>query len=234
MERELKIRYRADFDVNREIICKAGYIDSGASKAAYKLNDTCYKLPIGDGVLDSTSFTVNTKYPYEMKDFDRFIESTVAYYHPELVWSIGQIVLEIMVWEHLLELEKQGYDISGFARIKDYYIDCNGVPVIEQEYVCCPYERREELGLSYWNASDWAEKNRKTLDALSDMGFDLTDIGSHNMSFDYNGNIKVFDFGLSKNSLLYSYETYDSYNSYSYDSYYDSYNSDDSCTEIEF
>ena len=208
MERKLNIRVRKDFDVFKSVLNTATYIDSGASKQAYLKDGICYKIPIGYEELSSDSFTTFVEYPYELEDYERFIYDTVSYYHESLVWSIGQIVFEIIVWEHLKELEGQGYDISGFAAIKDYYIDCNGIPVIEQEFI---YRDKEiDRDLPCVCGETFRENNRKTLDALADMGFELTDLRGGNMAYNNDGVLKCFDFGISSGSAIYDYDTYDS------------------------
>ena len=219
MEKKLVFKVRDDIDVYNDILRYTNFLDCGASKSAFAKDETCWKVPIGYEELDSTSFTKTCEYPYEYKDFNNFIYNTVAEYHPELVWSIGQIVFEVMVWEHLKELEQMGYDISGFARISDYYVDKNGVPVIVQEYVHCDAETRSKLPSV--TAALFDEQNKTVLNALEDMGFALTDIRSGNMGYNQEGKLKCFDFGISHGNAIYDYDTYNDYCSGSYNSYYD-------------
>ena len=213
MERKLVFRVREDIDA-RKIMDEAEFLDCGASKYGYAKGETCYKIPLGYEEIDMG--TKELHYPYEATDYRKFIDD-LCDYHEGLVWSIGQIVFEIMVWEHLVELEKQGYDISGFARIKDYYLDRNGVPIIEQEFI------HNTSGNDYgWPRGwDFMEKNKKTLDALADMGFDLTDLRDGNIAYNSDGVLVCYDFGISHGSPIYDYDTYDSYNGRGYsDSYY--------------
>ena len=218
MEKKLNIRVRKDVDIYEGILKYADFLDCGASKSAFVKSGTCWKVPIGYEELESDSFTLSCEYPYECKDFNPFIHNIVANEHPELVWSIGQIIFEIMVWEHLKELEAMGYDISGFARIKDYYLDKNGIPVIEQEYIHCSLDVTKEK--PYPSGDFFIAQNSKVLDALADMGFMLTDLRSGNMGYNEEGKLKCFDFGISRGNAIYDYYSYDNYN-------YDSDNSDD-------
>lgn len=224
MERKLNIRIRKDFDAIKSIINQAKYLDSGASKEAYIKDGICYKIPIGYEELDSNSFTTFVEYPYTLKEYEDFIDHTVSYYHESLVWSVGQIIFEIIIWEHLKELEGQGYDISGFAAIKDYYIDCNGIPVIEQEYVYRDKDMTIDLDIPCGQV--FRDQNKDTLDALAEMGFMLTDLRGGNMAYDNNDKLKCFDFGISSDSVIYDYDTYDNCNS-NYSSDY--YSKDEEC-----
>jgi len=212
MKRVLDIRVRNDIDIYADVLKDARFLDCGASKTAYVKGETCYKVPIGYEELDSKSFTMSCIYPYEYEDFTHFIDYVVANENPALVWSIGQIVFEIMVWQHLLELKDMGYDISCFAEIKDFYIDKNGVPVIEQEFVHCSPEKVREL--PYLDRYEFEDKNKSVLSALDDMGFCLTDIREGNMGYSEDGTIKCFDFGISSGSTLYNYDPYDEYYDY--------------------
>ena len=120
----------------------------------------------------------------------------------------------------MVELEKKGYDLSGFARIKDYYIDKNGILVIEQEYV----HHNSEVFVECYSY-DFYEANKSILDALKNQGFELSDLSAWNMTYNDNKEIKCFDFGLSRGSYLYSYDTYEDYCCYS--GSYNSYNEDE-------
>ncbi len=212
MEKKLNIRVREDFDI-QEFLKDAKFIDCGASKSAFVKNGICYKIPIGYEELDSNAFTKTCEYPYEDEDFAYFVDNTIAAEYPELVWSIGQIIYEIMVWEHLKELEAKDYDISCFAAIKDYYIDKQGIPVIEQEFVHCSPETL--FHLPHYNGDLFEQEHSSLLHALSDMGFSLRDIRSGNMAYNEDGILKCFDFGISSFSPIENYDTYNDYCSYS-------------------
>lgn len=211
MEKKLDIRVREDFDI-MEFLKDAQFLDCGASKSAFVKNGICYKVPIGYEELDSRAFTKTCEYPFEDHDFNYFINQVVACEIPELVWSIGQIIYEIMVWKHLKQLEEMGYDISCFAAIKDYYIDKQGIPVIEQEYVHCDPETL--FHLPQYNGCLFEQEHSKLLGALSDMGFSLRDIRSGNMGYNQDGILKCFDFGISSYSPIENYDTYESYMNY--------------------
>jgi len=227
MKKELKIRVREDLCIETDILKNARFVDCGASKSTFVIGETCYKIPIGYELLDSNSFTKICKYPYECDDFDFFIHNVVAEECPELVWSIGQIIFEIMVWEHLKELEQLGYDISGFAEIKDYYIDKNGIPVIEQEFIHSTPEITKDK--PYVSGALFNKQNRRTLAALEDMDFCLTDLRDGNMAYNMEGKLKCFDFGISNGNAIYNYDSYEEWNSY-HNSYY---NSDEDKMEYE-
>ncbi len=213
MKKKLNIRVRKDFDVFKSILNQAKYLDSGASKQAYVKDNVCYKIPVGYKELNSDCFTTFVDYPYTLDDFNHFLDYTVCEYNEAMVWPIGQMVFEIIIWEHLKELETQGYDISGFAAIKDYYIDCNGIPVIEQEYVCPSTKYFDK----YVCSADFEDQNKDVLDALEQLGFSLNDIRQGNMAYNENGILKLFDFGISAGSSIYDYNDYDSCYSYNDD-----------------
>lgn len=217
MEKKLNIRVREDVDIYEGVLRHGNFLDCGASKSAFEWNGTCIKLPIGYEELESNPFTLNCEYPYEYEDFNPFIHQVVANEHPELVWSIGQIIFEIMVWEHLKELEAMGYDISGFARIKDYYLDKNGIPVIEQEFISCSLNVTRSMPCP--SGTLFMEQNSKVLNALEDMDFYLTDLRSGNMGYTEEGKLKCFDFGISNGSAIYKYDSYENYGYNSDDDY---------------
>ena len=209
MEKTLNIKIREDVDLIKATEYMS-FLDCGASKSAFKKDDLCYKLPIGYEELNEYSFTKSCEYPTSIKDFNDFINNTVAYYNEAMVWSIGQIIFEIIIWENLKELEKEGYDISGFAAIKDYYIDKNGIPVIIQEYIETP----EEYHNKDYSSVDFEDQNKDVLDALDERGFTLVDIRRGNMAYNQEGKLKLFDFGISRGSSIYDYDPYDEYNRY--------------------
>ena len=200
----MKIRYREDFDVWAQLK-NSSYISSGASKETYEKDGICYKIPLGNGLLDCDSFTAkDLEIPDTFDEFNRFIDTVVYENTPSLVWSLGQIFFEVLIWNKLKELEKQGYDISGFAEIKDFYIDKNGIPVIEQEFV-------KDCGNKACVGHFFRDKNHEVLYALEELGFILTDFRGENLATIENGEIKCFDFGMSEDSHIYNYDTYDDY-----------------------
>lgn len=213
MKKKLNIEVREDIDIIK-ITDYTSFVDCGASKSVFQKDGLCYKLPIGYEELNEYSFTKSCTYPTSVKAFNDFLDNTVAHYNRAMVWSIGQIIFEIIIWENLKELEKEGYDISGFAAIKDYYIDRNGIPVIIQEYI----EPSDEYRYKRYYSTDFENQNRDVLDALARRGFTLTDIRSSNMSYNQDGVLKLFDFGISKDSSIFNYQPYDEYHD---DSYYD-------------
>lgn len=208
MEKVIKIRQRDDIDIYR-IMSDAHFEGSGTSKEAFEKDNIIYKVPQGADEFYPDCFATKIDFPYEMEDFEEFV-NIVFDNHEGLVWSLGQFAIEIMVWEHLKELEKQGYDISGFAAIKDYYFDKNGIIVIEQEYVT------HEPGLMFngWKSDVFKEENKSTLGALLDMGFELSDLSNFNLEYNNDLKVKCFDFGLSKNNILFDYDTYEDYCNY--------------------
>ena len=219
--KELKFRVREDFDVEKMLHdnCKAHFLDAGASKEGWELDGLVYKIPLGYNELYGNDvFTKTIKYPYENIDFDAFINQ-VGVEHEELVWSIGQIVYEVMVWEHLKELEAQGYDISGFAAIVDYFLDTNGVPVIVQEYVHHSVDNARCFAMDITYI--FQEENKDILNALADMYFPLEDFRRGNMEYDNSGKIKCFDFGISYNSrnIIDCYVPYEEWKENGYDTY---------------
>ena len=210
--KELKFRVREDFDICKYLMVDhdAKFLDAGCSKEGWALDNLVYKIPLGyDDFKGPDAFTKKLIFPYEDIDFDAFINN-IAYEHEDLVWSIGQIVYEVMVWEHLKELQLQGYDISGFAEIKDYFLDKNGIPVIVQEYVYHDHDKYEP-GLGCEIADIFYDENKPTLDALCDMHFPLRDLRRGNMNYNNNKEIKIFDFGISSNSPIDPFEPYNEY-----------------------
>ena len=216
--KELKFRVREDFDICKQLMMNnAKFLDAGCSKEGWVLDNLVYKIPLGyDDFKGPDAFTKKLVFPYEDIDFDAFINN-IAYEHEDLVWSIGQIVYEVMVWEHLKELQLQGYDISGFAAIEDYFLDRNGIPVIVQEYVHHSVDNTRcfAMDLPYI----FQEENKDILNALTDMKFPLEDFRRGNMEYDNNGKIKCFDFGISYNSrnIIDCYMPYEEWKECGYD-----------------
>ena len=110
-----------------------------------------------------------------------------------------------MIWRELERLENEDWDISGFARINDIWMDAHGVIVIEQEYI--------DDGVNDFDAEEFEYQNVEILDELKDWGFWLRDFRSENMGAREDGTIVLFDYGCTSESPL------DSWGSYSDDEY---------------
>ena len=197
-----------------ELIQGAEWLGEGASKEAFGKGNIVYKVPRGRYLLEEGGFGTNLPYPDTIEEMNEFL-AIVQDYEESLVWPLGQLAMEIIVWEALKELKEEGYDISGFAEIKDYYLDKNGVLVIEQERCedfrgCDSYDfekLREEL-----------EIVGKKL--IEDYNIELKDIREGNCAYsdEGNGKLKIFDFGLSSSTDIFAYDGYsccdESYKSY--------------------
>lgn len=194
------------------------FLGEGASKIGYGKKDKVIKIPVGHHEMDENT----PNYLLDnMDEMDDLVEQIVNY-NESLVWSIGQFAMEVYVWEKLLELEKEGYDISGFARIIDYYQDINGYFVIEQEL-------SDDLD-SVCDISDEWDDFIESLDEVRGelrrrWNIDLRDIREGNCGY-LNGRIVCFDLGLSSGALY----DYSAYNDYHGDDYYDGWD-EDSCNE---
>lgn len=205
----LKIKVK-DITVD-EIIKGKTYLGAGASKEAYGDENTVYKIPRGRYFIEEETWAQDLEYPTSIKEIDDFTEQ-VYDLCPRMVWPLGQFAVEIIVWQALLALEEDyGADISRFARIKDYYLDKNGVIVIEQErtnidYGNLPLEHRE----AEWEALD---DDLTIINGMlkENFGLAIVDIRRGNCGFSKEKTIKVFDFGLSNNDSIRNYCDYESY-----------------------
>lgn len=198
-----------------EIIGGATYLGNGASKEAYSKNGVVYKVPRGRYIIQNGEFGDKLTYPDTIDEVDDFLEE-VDSYDPSLVWPLGQFATELIVWNALLQLEREGYDLKYFARIKDYYLDKNGVIVIEQEEANDLYDRDNE-------EDEW-EEFRKEIDNLSTIleerfNIALRDIREGNCGYTNKG-IKLFDFGISTTTSLDSYGSYSDFSDCSESEYY--------------
>lgn len=194
----------------------ATFLGEGASKMGYKKDNKVIKIPVGHHAMNEDTPNYLLDNIGEMEDLVYEIEK----YDDRLVWSIGQFAMEIYTWEKLLELKKEGYDISRFAPILDYYQDMNGNFVIEQELT----EDLDDYGIlpsGEWK--DFLEDVKEIKVQLKERwNINLNDIREGNCGY-LNGKIVCFDFGLSS-GILYDYAAYnDCRSDYydSYDSYYD-------------
>ena len=196
-----------------ELIQGAEWLGEGASKETFGKGDIVYKVPRGRYLIEEGGFGFNLNYPSTMEEMNEFLRE-VDEYEFRLVWPLGQFAMEIIIWETLKEIEEEGYDISCFARIKDYYFDKNGVLVIEQE-------RCDEEWVETWSEdfSKLEEEIDRLSPVLEEYGIKLRDIRSGNCGY-INGKIKLFDFGLSSNTDIDYYGSYSDYgsssSSYSY------------------
>ena len=199
-EKELDIAYEVE---------KSKYIykNAGSSKEVYQLvsdTTTIVKIPraLGDMYgLDGDS--IDTYKPTSVQEVEEVLDS-IYYQNEGMVWPVGQLLVEIFVWEKLLELEMEGYDISCFARIEDYYFDMNGIPVIKQEAVETRYPSDEEWE-SFGNQFDVVSAELENR-----WGIHIHDVREGNIGFDEDGQPKLYDFGMI-NYLFDNYEDYESY-----------------------
>ena len=196
-----------------EIIQGAIYLGNGASKEAYLKDDTVYKVPRGRYLIERVLDTTQIHYPNKISEVDAFL-SKIDYMETKMVWPLGQFAIELLIWEALKELEAEGYDISCFAAIKDYYLDKNGVLVIEQEVAKIDWTVIDEQ----WD--NFNAKIEKLDEALEAKGIVLRDVREGNCGVTKDGRVVLFDFGISKTTSLDNYGSYSDYCD-SYDSYDD-------------
>lgn len=203
---------------------KYHYVGVGSSKEVYQLvtdNDAIIKVP--RALSDTYGLNGNTLNVFKPENLDQVDEvlGSISDQSEGMVWPVGQLLVEIFVWEKLLELEKEGYDISCFARIKDYYFDNWGIPVIIQEKVedRCPSGR------------EWEEFNNK-FEIISDILEERWDIRLHDIR---EGNIgfiddepKLYDFGMI-NYIFDDYMDYDAYEEACFEEEDDYYDDEEDC-----
>lgn len=183
----------------------AKFLGSGASKEAYLKDNIVYKIPRGryNILVDKNNFNDIYFPEYDINELEKFVEE-VYNLNTSMVWVLGQFASEIIIWNSLKKLEKQGLNINRFGKIIDYYKDKNGIIVIEQE----------NLTYSKDNIKDEEYKKLyKELYKISDIlrdnfGISLSDIRSGNCGSTYNNELKIFDFGLSEGSPLEEYGSY--------------------------
>ena len=186
-----------------DILVGATFLGNGASKEAYEKNGIVYKVPRGRYLIERLNLP--KELPNQMDEVDDYLEK-IYEQNDQMVWPLGQFAIELIVWNAIKQLEEDGLDISCFARITDYYYDKEGVLVIEQESTrnfCEDYDRNMLL-------LEKTIEEIKMLNVVLEERFDIriTDVHSYNCGY-VNGKIKLFDFGISKGTNLYSYDSYD-------------------------
>ena len=193
-----------NIDIIDELV-GAEFLGCGASKEAYLKDNIVYKIPRGryNILIDKNNFNDIYFPEYNINELEKFI-GEVYELNSSMVWVLGQFASEIIVWNCLKKLEKQGTNINCFGRIIDYYKDKNGIIVIEQENLTCSKENidsqvYEEL---------YAEVNKISQILYENFGISLSDIRSGNCGSTYNNKLKIFDFGLSEESPILNYGDY--------------------------
>lgn len=207
-----------------EIITGAEYLGQGASKEGYLKGDTVYKIPRGRYIIEDEG--IELKFPSTMDEVDQFLFDVYDLSN-YMVWPLGQFAIELIVWEAIQQLRREGLEINCFAEIKDYYFDKNGVIVVEQEATDTHLTFEEEVGKQY-------HKMIEEIDALKPIleerfNIKLRDIRSGNYGLAVDGKMKLFDFGISTTTQLDSYGSYSCPDAYE-DSEYDEY---DECNSYE-
>jgi hypothetical protein len=214
----MKIR-KINKSVN-EIITGAEYLGQGASKEGYLKGDTVYKIPRGRYIIEDENLEL--AFPDTMEEVDQFLYD-VYDLSRYMVWPLGQFAIELIVWEAIQQLRKEGLEINCLAEIKDYYYDKNGVIVIEQEATDVDYNYNDE---AVKEAIDNMRSEIDTLIPILEERFNikLRDIRSGNYGIAADGTAKLFDFGISTTTQLDSYGSYSCPNSWE-DEYEEEYNS---------
>lgn len=205
-----------------EIITGAEYLGQGASKEGYLKGDTVYKIPRGRYIIEDEG--IELQFPNTMDEVDQFLFDVYDLSN-YMVWPLGQFAIELIVWEAIQQLRREGLEINCFAEIKDYYYDKNGVIVIEQEAT--------EVDFPDGNG-DLCEEMRNEIELLKPIlderfNIKLRDVRSGNYGLAADGKMKLFDFGISTTTQLDSYGSYSCPDAYE-DSEYDEY---DECNSYE-
>lgn len=205
-----------------EIITGAEYLGQGASKEGYLKGDTVYKIPRGRYIIEDEG--IELEFPSTMDEVDQFLFDVYDLSN-YMVWPLGQFAIELIVWEAIQQLRREGLEINCFAEIKDYYYDKNGVIVIEQEAT--------EVDFPDGNG-DLCEEMRNEIELLKPIlderfNIKLRDVRSGNYGLAADGKMKLFDFGISTTTQLDSYGSYSCPDAYE-DSEYDEY---DECNSYE-
>lgn len=203
-----------------EIITGAEYLGQGASKEGYLKGDAVYKIPRGRYIIEDEG--IELQFPSTMDEVDQFLFDVYDLSN-YMVWPLGQFAIELIVWEAIQQLRREGLEINCFAEIKDYYYDKNGVIVIEQEAT--------EVDFPDGNG-DLCEEMRNEIELLKPIlderfNIKLRDVRSGNYGLAADGKMKLFDFGISTTTQLDSYGSYSCPDAYEDDEYdeYDEYNS---------
>ena len=189
------------------------YVNSGSSKEVYQLaadRSSIIKIPRAlNDIYGLDGDKIDVYKPTSLDEVEDVLTS-ISEQSEGMVWPVGQLLVEIFVWEKLLELEAEGYDISCFARLEDYYFDCYGIPVIKQEAVearCATAEEWEIFNKKFDEISE-------VLEARWDIH--IHDVREGNIGF-VNGEPKLYDFGMI-NYIFDWYADYDSYEEECYES----------------
>lgn len=183
----------------------AEFLGSGASKEAYLKDNIVYKIPRGryNILVDKNNFN-NIYFPeYNINELEKFVEE-VYELNPSMVWVLGQFASEIIVWNCLKKLEKQGLNIDCFGEIKDYYKDINGVIVIEQENLTYSKDNMD----SQVYKELYAEVNKISQILYENFGVSVSDVRYGNCGNTIDNKLKIFDFGLSEESPILDYGDY--------------------------
>lgn len=187
-----------------DIIERAEYLGCGASKEAYLKNGIVYKVPRGRFLLEQGGFGSRLNYPSTNEEINQFLE-VVSEYDDALVWPLGQFATEIIIWKAIQQLREEGLRIDCFAEIKDYYLDSNGVIVIEQEDMS-----EDWFYDDYEEEFDELEEEIYLLNTVLFERFNikLRDFRTGNCGLNKEGKLKLFDFGISTTTDLDSYDGY--------------------------
>lgn len=206
-----------------DLIQGAEYLGSGASKEAYAKNEIVYKVPRGRYLIEN--YGDLPSFPDTIEEVNDFLEEIYVTIGEQMVWPLGQFAIELVVWNAIQQLEKEGLVIDCLARIKDYYFDKNGVIVIEQE-LTKDYDYKDGSVDDFDELYDNMLTEIKLLQSILQERFDidLRDVRDGNCGVGKDGKLKLFDFGISTTTDLDNYGSYSCYENYSENYYYD-YNS---------
>lgn len=202
---------KKDIDVE-DVLKGCVYLGAGASKEGYRdiERNVVIKVPRERCLVAAYQEEIEKiGFPDEMKELEDFCDK-IGELDSRMVWPLGQFAIEIMIWRELERLENEGWDINGFARIKDIWMDANGVIIIEQEYID---DGVNDEGVNDFDAEEFEYQNEDILNELEDWGFLLRDFRSENMGVREDGTIVLFDYGCTSESPL------DDWYSYSDDEY---------------
>ena len=196
----------------RELLTGATYIGCGASKEAYKKEDIVYKVPRGRYLIEDSK--IKFAIPDTIEGVDDLLEE-IESWEEKMVWPIGQFAIELITWKAIKEAEKEGIDIGCIVPIVDYYYDRKNVLVIEQKLAeDCDCIDRNEFETLWSNFKKKINKLNGYL--LKNYNIELRDIREGNCGF-YNGEIALFDFGISTTTSLDNYGSYSCYMDYDYE-----------------
>lgn len=179
------------------------FLGDGASKMTYAKDEkTVVKIP--QGWEDWGNLQYGFYIPEDADEVEDLIDDIVST-DERFVWSYSQFAMELMVWDKLVELAAEGYDISHFAKITNAYTDVDGIPVIEQERAESIYHycqggewKRKEMEVKYNQLKEDIKVIRQVL--RERWNIDLYDIREDNMGV-LNGELVIFDYGLTSQSV---------------------------------